>query len=130
MGYDENAVFIPGVPDPDRSEPIVQLWVDDCRQPSGWWQGVSAAYDWARTYEAATTALSSGKYSYASLDFDLSDTDPRHSGTDVARWIAQEAEAGRLPRLVCSIHSMHPDAGRNMGSFLRAAEESWKARKG
>jgi hypothetical protein len=107
------------------------LWVDDVRMPSGWEcksreEREQDSQEWVVTYDQATRALATGQYRSVSLDFSLDETDPSHCGLDVAEWILQEADAGRLPRLRCYIHSIHPRA-HEMQPYLLAAEESWKA---
>jgi hypothetical protein len=106
--------------------------VDDVRKPREWeWMSgnkETSCCDWARDYETAIQALATNRYHSVSLDFCLEDTDPRHTGLDVAKWILQAAEAGTLHRMKLYIHSMHPQA-REMYPYLRAAEQSWKAKE-
>jgi hypothetical protein len=111
----------------------IALWIDDALMPRHWWvmtddERQQDQWAWVKTYEQAILELGTGKYRHVSLDFSLDETDPRHCGLDVAKWILQEAEAGRLPRLSWAIHSIHPRADE-MLPFLKAADQSWKARE-
>jgi hypothetical protein len=109
------------------------LWVDDLRMPSSWEflsteEREQDSHEWITTYADAIKALATGQYRSVSLDFSLDETDPDHCGLDVAEWILHEADAGRLPRLNCYIHSQHPRA-HEMMPYLLAADQSWKARE-
>lgn len=111
----------------------IALWIDDVAMPKHWWvmtddERQQDQWTWVKTYEQAILELGTGKYQHVSLDFSLNETDYRHCGLDVVKWILQEAEAGRLPRLSWAIHSIHPRADE-MRPFLKAADQSWKARE-
>jgi hypothetical protein len=113
------------------------LWLDDGRAPSEWERGLSCSQEdrdasewvWVMTIDEAKTALQSGRYRYVSLDWSLESTDPDHTGTDLAKWILQEAEAGRLPRLKWYVHSGLSSGRAEMRPYLKAADQSWAARE-
>jgi hypothetical protein len=110
------------------------LWLDDGRRPSDWDYADeetrdSSSWVWVETVDEAIQALQSGHYRYVSLDYSLDSTDPGHCGTDLAKWILQEAEAGRLPRLTWSLHSGLSSGREEMRPYLKAADQSWVARE-
>ncbi len=110
------------------------LWLDDGRRPSDWDYADeetrdSSSWVWVETIDEAIQALKSGHYDHVSLDYSLESTDPGHCGTDLAKWILQEAEAGRLPRLSWSLHSGLSSGREEMRPYLKAADQSWSARE-
>ena len=107
----------------------IALWIDKLRQPSSWnWmceeKRVKSAWTWTKTYADSVHELGTGKYRYVSLNASFESADLADCGLNVSKWIAQEAEAGRLSRLTWYIHSALP-YDQQMISYLEAASKSW-----
>ena len=85
------------------------LWLDDIRQP--WKHGYMGAH-WVKTAEEAIAALATGKFTFASLDHDLSEMATigipqpgEKTGYDVVLWME---ETGNWPENGVRVHSLNP----------------------
>ena len=96
----------------------MRVWLDDVRpMPEGFDLHVMDAV-------AAIAALRTGKVTFMSFDHDLGKDD---TGYTVAKWIEEEAQAGRIPRLFWQIHSANPVGQKNMEAALTNADKFWGA---
>lgn len=103
----------------------MKLWHDDIRRPP------DETWKWARTNEAAITALATGEVEEISLDHDLGlhGEDPdapaaelgrgqaEQTGYDLVKWMC---EHGKLPAKI-TIHSWNPPGAERMAAALRDA---------
>lgn len=99
----------------------MKLWLDDVRpMPQGYDRHV-------RTAAETISAIQEGIFDEVSLDHDLGDG--CGTGLEVARWIEEEARAGRLGRLRWRVHSMNPVGKAAMECYLRNADRVWAKRE-
>lgn len=99
----------------------MNLWLDDIRDPV---QHGYIGYSWAKTYEEAIAALSTGRVQHASLDHDLGirstlgmPTDEK-TGYDVVCWME---EHNIWPRHGVRVHSANPVGKTRMEAAIRRA---------
>lgn len=98
------------------------LWLDDIREP--WKHGYVGA-DWFKTADTAIAALQTGRYTFASLDHDLSEAatmgmaDAKEkTGYTVVCWLEEHPEF--WPKDGVKVHSMNPVGARRMREVIEA----------
>lgn len=93
-----------------------KLWVDDIVPPA-----TAASWEWAQTYAEALFVLFSGGVEVISLDYDLSDFDPKLGkewrGEDILSWL--ENNAALWPREV-RLHTGNPVGRKRMRGIIQA----------
>lgn len=98
------------------------LWLDDVREP---WKHGHVGADWVKTADAAIAALKTGKYTFASLDHDLTEAQSRgqrtprdRTGLTVVQWLAKNPQF--WPKHGVKVHSMYPKGSRLMRDIIHA----------
>jgi len=93
----------------------MKIWLDDIREaPPGW----------TRTYTVSQTIqlLRTGQVSELSLDYDLPETDPGHTGDEVLEWLKIRLAQGKLPAPVIHVHSINPYGSGKMAYLIGRME--------
>ena len=94
----------------------INLWVDDERpMPEGYSQ-------WAKTYDEAVAAISTGNVQKISLDGYLGDI---KGGMDIAIFIMESAEKGEIGPIDWEVHSSNPDINVAMNRMMEMAKRFW-----
>ena len=93
----------------------MKVYLDDVRNPKR-----EYGEDWilVRTYQEAINLLKTGQVEMISLDHDLGYTDPDHTGYDVASWIEQQVDAGKIPCPDVYCHSWNPAGRKQIGQVI------------
>ncbi len=98
------------------------LWLDDVRPPHK--HGYVGA-DWVKTADEAITALATGRYTFASLDHDLSEAATmgaspvtERTGYTVICWLEEHPEF--WPEDGVRVHSMNPVGATKMRAVIHA----------
>ena len=105
----------------------MRLWLDDERDPKD--QCIQERFGaegdefWVKNAAQAIHYLRQGNVSFISLDHDLGPG--AGTGTDVAKFIEEQAFLGTLPRLEWDLHTMNPVGRKEMGRAMRNADISW-----
>ena len=98
-----------------------RLWLDDVRNPAMFGK---IGWEWARTYDEAISALSTGQISEASLDHDLTveaslgiHHPGEKTGYSVCCWLEQHPDL--FPPEGCHVHSANPAGAQRMRQVLQ-----------
>ena len=102
----------------------LKIWLDDQRDASDWGPGaVENPTEWTRVNTVAEliAAVEIGNVSHVSLDYNLSHTDPGHTGMHALDYLADRVLAGK-PIPVVSVHSGHTAHAGDMWKRVQALE--------
>lgn len=98
----------------------MRLWVDaDRPAPRGFDKWVKTAWD-------AIDELSSGKYEYVSLNYNLGNMKDNGDGYMIACWMEKQTIDKKLPRRIgWNCHSLDGHGKKMISSALRHADAIW-----
>ena len=93
----------------------MRVWLDDIRNAPG---------GWTRTYTVAQTLelLRTGQVCEISLDYDLPETDPGHTGDEVLVWLRNALIRRRIAAPVIHVHSINPYGAGKMAYMIGRME--------
>jgi hypothetical protein len=94
----------------------MKVWLDDERpMPDNYNIHV-------KTADEAIALLKTGKVESMSLDHDLGEG---KTGYDVAKWIEENAVAGKLSKIKLKVHTQNPVGRKNICAALQTAGKLW-----
>jgi hypothetical protein len=98
----------------DTHSTMLNLWLDDQRDPRIWARPEGLEWCWVETIEQAKQVLKTERVAIASLDNDLG-LGMDYEGTDLVRWMA---EFDIWPTEACYVHTSNPAAHKYMTGVI------------